>query len=397
MRRIGRLRNFTLLAVILVVGCNREIGGTRHDAPPMFTPPPTPAAGKAGRWTSRPSWLNGRALRKACRRWEQSLSTKGKSPSAPWQACVPWTTTVPVTVDDQWHVGAITQSMTATLAAILVEDGLITWDTTVLDVWPELTAQVDPGFRTVTLRQLLSHTSGMKPDDDWPGSLDGATGTLMEKRRAWAARLLSQPPAVPLGNFSSSNMGYVVAGAMLETRTQTPWETLLTIRVFAPLGMTHSGFGAPGTPGLLDEPLGHRDLNPRFEAVQPGPDSDSPQAAGPAGTVHVTLNDFGVFLLAHLAGEQGKPGLLTTASFRTLHTPVAGKLRAGLGGLAGSLHDRKRGLVAQRNQPAVVRDHLVFARRGFGPVGGHQRGRRSRAAGNDHPGPQAARTDRSSQ
>ena len=38
--------------------------------------------------------------------------------------------------------------------------------------------------------------------------------------------------------------------------------------------------------------------------------------------MHVTLNDFGVFLLAHLAGEQGKPGLLTTASFRTLHTPV---------------------------------------------------------------------------
>ena len=276
MRRIGRLRNFTLLAVILVVGCNREIGGTRHDAPPMFTPPPTPAAGKVGdgRLSELVEWARASQGVPAL---GAVVVHQGQVAERAVAGLRSVDNTVPVTVDDQWHVGAITKSMTATLAAILVEDGLITWDTTVLDVWPELTAQVDPGFRTVTLRQLLSHTSGMKPDDDWPGSLDGATGTLMEKRRAWAARLLSEPPAVPLGNFSSSNMGYVVAGAMLETRTQTPWETLLTIRVFAPLGMTHSGFGAPGTPGLLDEPLGHRDLNPRFEAVQPGPDSDSPR------------------------------------------------------------------------------------------------------------------------
>src|SRR5262245_12846888 len=36
---------------------------------------------------------------------------------------------VRVTTDDLWHIGSITKSMTATLAAILVEDGLITWDT----------------------------------------------------------------------------------------------------------------------------------------------------------------------------------------------------------------------------------------------------------------------------
>jgi len=322
MRRIGRLRNFTLLAVFLVVGCNREFGGTRHDAPPMFTPPPTPAAGKVGdgRLSELVEWAR---ASQGVPAMGAVIVHQGQVAERAVAGLRSVDNTVPVTVDDQWHLGAITNSMTATLAAILVEDGLITWDTTVLDVWPELTTQIDPGFRTVTLRQLLSHTSGMKTNDDWPGSLDGAAGTLMEKRRAWAARLLSEPPAAPLGSLSYSNMGYVVAGAMLETRMQTPWETLLTTRVFAPLGMTHSGFGAPGTPGLLDEPLGHWDRNPRFEAVQPGPDADSPQAAGPAGTVHATLNDFAVFLLAHLAGEQGKPGLLTTASFRTLHTPVA--------------------------------------------------------------------------
>src|SRR5262249_26330107 len=146
---------------------------------------------------------------------------------------------------------------TATLAALLVEDGLISWDTTPLDVWPELDTSINPAFRAITLRDLLSHTSGMKRDDNWSGANDSASGTPMEKRRAWAAGLLSKPPDVPRGTWSYSNVGYVVAGAMLEARTQTPWETLLTTRVFQPLGMTHSGFGAPGVTGLFDEPLGH--------------------------------------------------------------------------------------------------------------------------------------------
>jgi CubicO group peptidase (beta-lactamase class C family) len=79
----------------------------------------------------------------------------------------------------------------------MVEDGAIDWDTTPLDVWPELTADIDAGFRDITLRQLLSHTSGMEPDDDFSGGSDNAAGTLMEKRRAWAARLLARAPAVP--------------------------------------------------------------------------------------------------------------------------------------------------------------------------------------------------------
>ena len=42
-----------------------------------------------------------------------------------------------VSTSDQWHIGSITKAMTATLAAILVEQSLISWDTTPLDIWPE--------------------------------------------------------------------------------------------------------------------------------------------------------------------------------------------------------------------------------------------------------------------
>jgi CubicO group peptidase (beta-lactamase class C family) len=234
-----------------------------------------------------------------------------------------------VTTTDRWHLGSITKSMTATLAALLVEDGLIEWDSTPVDVWPELANDIHPGFRDITLRQLLSHTSGMKRDDEFSGAADNAAGTPTEKRRRWAADVLEHAPAHPDRSWSYSNVGYIVAGAMLETRAQTPWESLLQTRIFAPLGMTRTGFGAPGTANLVDEPWGHWSRDSGYRAVAPGPDADNPQAVGPAGRVHSTLDDMARYLIAHMDGERGVPGLLTVESFAALHTPVSADYALG--------------------------------------------------------------------
>ena len=236
---------------------------------------------------------------------------------------------VQVTTTDRWHLGSITKSMTATLAATLVEDGLIDWDTTPVEVWPELANDIDAGFRNITLRQLLSHTSGMERDDEFSGAADNAAGTVQAKRYLWAKRLLARSPAFPDRRWSYSNVGYVVAGAMLETRAQASWESLLQSRVFAPLGMSHSGFGAPGTPNLLDEPLGHFSRNSGYDPVALGPDADGPNAMGPAGNVHSTLDDMALYLTAHMNGARGVPGLLTVDSFAMLHTPIASDYAMG--------------------------------------------------------------------
>lgn len=229
-----------------------------------------------------------------------------------------------VTTDDLWHLGSITKSMTATLAALLVEDGLVDWDTRTVDVWPEFANQIHAGFRETTLRQLLSHTSGMERDDDWRQASDGQSNSVVERRRAWAAHLLAREPQTTPGQFSYSNVGYVVAGAMLEARTGTPWETLVATRLFAPLGMTRSGFGAPGTRNLEDQPLGHWSTTLGFDPVRPGDsDADGWEAGGPAGRVHVSLGDYARYLQAHLSGAQGVPGLLSVDSFATLHEEVA--------------------------------------------------------------------------
>jgi CubicO group peptidase (beta-lactamase class C family) len=195
-----------------------------------------------------------------------------------------------VTVDDRWHLGSLTKAMTSTLAAVLVEDGLITWDATVAEVFPALA--VRPEYRTVRLDDLLSHTGGVHTDitraPSW-SRLGASPDPLPVQRRLLVSELLNLDSDATRGMYAYSNGGYVVAGAMLEQMTGEDWEGLITRRLFSPLGMASTGFGAPGSPGAPDQPWGHATVDRSLTALEPGPGADNPAAIGPAGTVHSTF------------------------------------------------------------------------------------------------------------
>ena len=71
-----------------------------------------------------------------------------------------------------------------------------------------------------------------------------------------------------------------------------------------------------------DQPWGHWDRDNHFEPVVPGRGADNPRVVGPAGTVHATLYDYAQFMIAHIAGARGIPGLDTVPTFNVLHTPI---------------------------------------------------------------------------
>jgi len=124
---------------------------------------------------------------------------------------------------------------------------------------------------------------------------------------------------------------YIVAGAIAESATGKSWEALVRELVFEPLGIREAGFGAPGTPGKLDQPEGHRPEGGRLVAIPPGPDADNPPALGPAGTIRITLADWMRFAQDQLDGVHGRGKLLQPATYRKLHTPVTGNYALGWG------------------------------------------------------------------
>ncbi|ESQ92757.1 beta-lactamase [Asticcacaulis sp. AC460] len=230
--------------------------------------------------------------------------------------------TTAVTPDDQWHWGSITKSMTSTLVARLVESGAVKWDTTV----GALLGDKAGAYKDANFLHLLSHRAGLQPNI--PDSRfnayarDGLADARVE-RLAYAAEALAGAPVGPLaGQTAYSNNGYIVAGAMIEVATGKSWETLIQDQVFKPLGITSAGFGAPGTAGKVDQPLGHlaQGANRMPAPVGPGLLNDNPVALGPAGRVHMSMGDMLVYLAAH----RDRTDLLKPDSWTKLHTPPFG-------------------------------------------------------------------------
>ena len=232
-----------------------------------------------------------------------------------------------VTVDDKFHLGSVTKSMTATVAAMLVEQGKISWTTTIGEAFPELKSEMHPDYLGVTLEQLLSQRSGAPgdaPADLWRQAW-AATGTAAEQRLAFIKGILARKPeAKPGTKYIYSNQGYTIAGVMLEKATGKTWEDLLRSMLFEPLSMTTAGFGAPASVDKVDQPWGHKKkmLSGR-EPVPPGPGADNPLAISPAGAVHCSMGDLAKYAAFHMAGERGESKLLKAESFKKLHTAVA--------------------------------------------------------------------------
>jgi CubicO group peptidase (beta-lactamase class C family) len=233
----------------------------------------------------------------------------------------------PVTIDDCFHIGSCTKAMTATLCAVLVDEGKLRWEMTVEEAFPDLKDRIRAEYRPVTLEQLLLHLSGL-PEDRAPGEafmrVVALSGQMQERRRRMVEIALNQAPAAEPGRkMLYSNFGYAIAGAMCEQAAGQTWEDLMRERIFKPLGMATAGFGAPGDRRKVDQPFGHRDgeQGGALTPVPPGPRADNPAVIGPGGTVHCSLGDWARFAALHLRAD-GRALGLKPETIGTLHARV---------------------------------------------------------------------------
>jgi CubicO group peptidase (beta-lactamase class C family) len=233
-----------------------------------------------------------------------------------------WGDSTPLTTNDVFHIGSCTKSMTATLTAILIDEGKLRWDTTIAEVFPELKGKMDQQYEAVTVEQLLHHRGGV-PGEPPPAAWKRAweeDGTPTQQRREFIEAVLSQPPeAAPGTKMIYSNQGYAIVGAMLEKITGQDYEALITEKLFKPLHMDSAGFGPPGTTDKVDQPWGHVHKLLMTIPVQ----SDNPPAITPAGRVHCSLDDLARFAIFHLQ-YNATNGLLKPETLAKLHAPPAG-------------------------------------------------------------------------
>lgn len=226
-----------------------------------------------------------------------------------------------ITIDDRFHIGSCTKAMTATLCAMLVEEGRLRWDLTLAEAFSELASEMHEDLRAVTLEQLLQHRGGiagdLTPNGLWQRVWD-FRGEPREGRAMLAREVLVRPPIGPVGKFQYANAGYAIAGHIAELAAGQSWEQLIRARLFDPLQMTSAGFGAPGGSETIDQPRGH---GAGGRPVPPGREADNPALMGPAGNVHATVDDWSKFIALHLRGAACDTELLKATTFASLHQP----------------------------------------------------------------------------
>ncbi len=244
-----------------------------------------------------------------------------------------------VTADDVFHIGSDTKAMTAAMIASLVQDGKLTWETTLEKAFPDLAAKMDPAFRKVTLVQLLTHHSGLPAHLENGWLRIGSKGTTRDQRKVVLKLVLADKPVHEPGTkFLYSNLGYIVAGAVAERAADASWEDLMRKRLFEPLGMASAGFGAAGKGDKVTQPWPHdkkgRPINPA------NPFSDNHPSLGPAGTVHCSLSDWAKFIADQLRGARGERALLKPESYRKLHAAPFADEFYSVGGWGGDPKDK---------------------------------------------------------
>ena len=249
-----------------------------------------------------------------------------------------------ITLDDRFLLASCGKAMTATLVAMLVEEGELSWTTPLGELFADTVKPMHPAWEKVTLPQVLAHRSGLPFDPDGLGrvfnlfrapyaSLRGGAelmrpprarlGTVPQQRLEIARQALSHPPGIPPGTkYWYSNVGYILAGAVLEHLTGRAWEDLMRERLFQPLGISTGGFGQPGTAGKTDQPWGHSSFVGK--PIDPGsPAAQFPWYYGPAGMAHMTITDWAKFIGLHLHGDPANPhcqaALLKLDTFAELH------------------------------------------------------------------------------
>lgn len=221
-----------------------------------------------------------------------------------------------MTADSLVQVGSVTKSFTATAVLGLVEDGAITLDGSVAAQLPELSMD-DARVRQVTVRQLLTHTSGLTDaDTHFFGSIHDGASTPRGVVATLADHHLTTQPGT---TYRYANINYVLAGRLVEVVTGRSISEQLDQRVLGPLGLRDTALdwdAAPsGHTSVFGVWFGRRDTSSRFNH-------------DPAGALVTTANDLGRWLMA----SNGHGPTPLPASVRTqleTTTPASGSYGAG--------------------------------------------------------------------
>ena len=212
----------------------------------------------------------------------------------------------------RFAIGSTTKAMTSAAVAMLVDEGKLRWDDHVINYIPELQLSDPYVTRELTIRDLLTHRSGM-------GSVDLMWTRLPYSMTEMVRRLRFVQPTAPFrSEWQYNNVLYAMTGLIIERASGLPWDKFIRTRIFAPLGMTESETFVSQIIGKPNVAVPHVEANDSVRVV-PMRTTDS---IAPAGSVYSSVSDMSKWMRFILdSGRVGTKRLIAASTFREIVAP----------------------------------------------------------------------------
>lgn len=240
------------------------------------------------------------------------------------------TTTTDVTTDDAYLIGSVAKTMTAACILQLADEGVLNLDDS-LHEWLPTMPYIDS---TITIRQLLNHTSGLYDVLSHPNHQDSL---LADMSRIWTAeelidRFISPPLFQPGASWSYCNTNYFLLGMIIHAASGNQFYTEMRDRFFDPLGL-----GSVAIPAFesLNSPVAHLWLDITGDGVLDDAHNfymsymSLNSTAGAAGGYFSTPTDCTKWMRTYMRGDLLSPAVMSEA--KTTITTGGNIERYGLG------------------------------------------------------------------
>jgi len=218
----------------------------------------------------------------------------------------------PVTARTLFAIGSASKAFTAASIAMLVDEGKLRWDDAATRYLPNLQLYDPYATRELSIRDLLSHRSGLARGDlVWYGTEFDRDEILRRVR-------FLQPSWSFRAQFGYQNIMYLAAGQIVGRAAGTTWDDCVKRRLFAPLGMESSVTSIRPLSSMADVATPHAEIEDTVRVV-PWRNIDN---IAPAGSINSNVLDMAQWVRLQLGkGKFGGTQLIGSAQIEEMHTP----------------------------------------------------------------------------
>jgi CubicO group peptidase (beta-lactamase class C family) len=219
---------------------------------------------------------------------------------------------LPVTENTLFAIGSCTKAFTTFAMGTLVEEGALEWDQQVIDILPEFRLWDEYSTTKLTIRDLLTHRTGLPRHDlAWYGS-------KMSKEELLKKIRFLQPTFELREKYHYGQLSYFVAGTAMEKITGKLWTNVIQERILTPLGMYNTNFSIEDMQKSNNYATPYIEKNDKLKSMP----LRNLNLIGPAGSINSNVSDLTHWMIMQLAGgvHKGK-SLISPTTLQELYAP----------------------------------------------------------------------------